>query len=154
MILITQQLEIKPYQPEPVDTHWVKSGNEPDANYCIVPTPVRQAAPGYAGRRNRKPELTEDTVKARITMLESGAVLASFPLLSRLPGSIMPDAFTTWFVLDAPALLSAGVFGREVRIHAGRHLMAPAPGSWVVLFKPAVVPHERYVHRFDAFIKP
>lgn len=148
MILITQQLDIKPYQPEPVDTRWIKSGD--GDGYRIMPASAKHALPGYAGLRNREPELQETVVTSRITILESGAVLASFPLLGALPGAIMPDAFTTWFQLDFPALLPQGIFGKEVRINAGRHLMAPAPGSWVVLFKPLIFRPERYVYAYDS----
>lgn len=150
MILITQQLEIKPYKPEPVDTRWFKSGSDADANYRIMPLLSSQLdVSGYAGLRKREPELQDNAVKARITILESGAVLASFPLLGALPGHIKPDAFTTWFELDAPAILPEGIFGKEVRIQAGLHLMAPAPGSWVVLFKPQLLRPARYVYKLD-----
>ncbi len=128
MIHIRTQPETKPYLPQPTTLAWIKTRVAGAEEYRLELAKTHLDIGMNAGWGQE--------ARAKTTLLESGAVLASFPLLGKLPGSIQPDPFTTWFELDAPALLPAGIFGREIEIAAGKHLMAPSLGNWVVFFKP------------------
>jgi len=130
MINIRIAPETKPYLPQPTTLAWVKTRISGTEEYRLEMIETASANNMNAGWGKGA------EVCAKLSLLESGAVLASFPLLGKMPGTIQPDLFTTWFLLDAPALVPAGIFGWEIEIAAGRHLMASSLGSWVVFFKP------------------
>jgi hypothetical protein len=136
MIRLRQQPETQPYLPQPTTTAWIRTSVKGTERYRLEVIEEASAIDMNAGRRNR--ELVPETgfAYAKLSLLESGAVLASFPLLGKMPGVIQSDPYTVWFVLDAPALVPDGIFGREIEIAAGRHLMTSSLGSWVVFFKP------------------
>jgi hypothetical protein len=128
MIHIRTPIETKPYLPQATTLAWIKTQISGLEAYRLETVQSLSANNLNAG--------SGQVVSAKTSLLESGAVLASFPLLGKLPGSIQPDPFTTWFELDAPALLPEGIFGLEIEIGAGRHLLASSLGTWVVFFKP------------------
>ncbi len=141
MILLRNRPEIQAYLPQPTTTAWIRTKVKGTERYRLEVIDEASAIDMNAGWRNR--ELVQNTAfaYAKLSLLESGAVLASFPLLGIMPGSIQADPFTVWFELDAPATVPDGIFGREIEIAAGRHLMAPSLGSWVVFFKPNTKNH-------------
>jgi hypothetical protein len=136
MIHIQTQPPIQPYRPASVFTSWGKAklnGNEIYNLEFVEDALVNEM---NTGPRNRWPVRTGAIAFAKLALLESGAVLASFPLLGKLPGIVSPDPYSVWFQLDLPTLIPAGIFGQEIRIDPGRYLMASSMGSWLVFFKP------------------
>lgn len=137
MIDIRIKPEIHIYQPLPATVSWTRVRDDYGERYQLEPahnllkTDTSQPPRGIEG-----PVWTKHTVLSCITLLESGAILASFPLNGHLPGQIRPDTFSVWFHLDAPLHIQAGVFGKFIRIESGRHLMAQSLDSWMVYFKP------------------
>lgn len=148
MIDIRNPPEVHEYQPQPTDAVWVKTCLNGDHAYLLKSAPT---AFKIAGRRKWEPDSSEGAFSATLSLLESGAILASFPLRGPLPGKIEPDPFSVWFFLDAPAIIAAGVFGREIRIAAGRHLMASCLGTWIVFFRP--IHHESSLQQNHKSIK-
>ena len=136
MIHILHQPETKPYLPQPTTTAWVKTTISGAEGYRLEQIEEASAINMNAGWGNREPVQTRGLIYAKLSLLESGALLASFPLLGTIPGSIQTNPYTVWFVLDAPAIVPAGIFGREIEISAGKHLMASSLGTWVVFFRP------------------
>ncbi len=130
MINIRIAPETKPYLPQPTTLAWTKTRVSGTEEYRLEMIATASANNIHAGWGKGA------GVCAKLSLLESGAVLASFPLLGKMPGIIQPDPFTTWFMLDAPALVPCCIFGWDIEIAAGRHLMASSLGSWVVFFKP------------------
>ena len=136
MIHIRQQPQTMPYLQPPVEAHWIKIREGLEEKYRLEAWLPDQQLIGHAGWRNGGSERPDKPAHARIALLDSGALLASFPLLGALPGKIQPDAFTVWFMLDAPIWAPAGLFGKEITIPSGRHLMAQALDAWLVFFRP------------------
>lgn len=143
MIVLKKQPEIRTYLPQPATIAWIKTTVKGSERYRLEMIDEASAIGRCSGRRNREPVQNTDYARAKISLLESGAVLASFPLLGVMPGSIQTDPFTVWFELDAPATLPDAIFGQKIEIPAGRHLMAPSLGSWIVFFKPDTKNHLR-----------
>lgn len=141
MIHLLHPPEIRPYLHPPTNTAWVKTSLNGQPVYQLQEVGAVWASGTNAGLRDRELVQTKGFASAKLALLESGAVLASFPLLGALPGSIESDPFTVWFLLDAPVLVPTGIFGQEIWIEAGRHLMAFSLGSWVVFFKPGLAKH-------------
>lgn len=136
MINIRIQPETKAYLPQATATRWVKTAMDSTEGYKLEVLEEPSAHYLNAGCWNRELVRSAGIAYAKLSLLESGAVLASFPFLSAMPGVIQADPYTVWFVLDAPALVPAGIFGKEIEIAAGRHIMAPSLGNWVVFFRP------------------
>jgi hypothetical protein len=139
MIHIRKQPETQSYVPQPASIAWIKTRMDNAEMYKLELIDDAPAIDMNAGLRNRGLVPAPGLAYAKLSLLESGAVLASFPLLGKMPGNIQADPFTVWFVLDAPAILPANVFGREILFASGRHLMTTSLGNWVVFFRPA--PH-------------
>ena len=68
--------------------------------------------------------------------MESGAVLASFPIMGMVSGTLQRMLGATWFELATPFKLPAFVFGHDIEIPAGRHPIVFVLENWVVLFRP------------------
>lgn len=134
MIHIRKTPEIKSYTPGSSGIAWVKTQIAGRERYELES--IEHITGGNAGLRNRRSTPSESLAYGKLTLLESGAVLASFPLLGTLPGQVQLDPFSVWFHLDAPAWLPACILGKELEIPAGRHLMTQAIDSWMVFFKP------------------
>lgn len=137
MIDIRVHPESQIYLPQPTTTAWIRTSVKGTERYRLEMIEEASAIDMNAGWRNRELVPSEGFAYAKLSLLESGAVLASFPLLGKIPGAIQADPYTVWFVLDAPATVPDGIFGREIEIAAGRHLMTASLGSWVVFFKPS-----------------
>lgn len=73
---------------------------------------------------------------AKLSLMESGAVMASFPVMGMVSGTIRSMLGATWFELAVPLELPAFVFGYDIEIPAGRHPLVFVLESWVVLFRP------------------
>ena len=136
MIRLRTQPETKTYLPQPTTTAWIKTLEKGTERYILEVMEEASATDMNAGWRNRGLVQSTSFAYAKLSLLESGAVLASFPLLGMMPGAIKVDPFTVWFVLDVPAIVPDGIFGQEIEIDAGRHLMTSSMGSWIVFFKP------------------
>jgi hypothetical protein len=68
--------------------------------------------------------------------MESGAVMASFPVMGMVSGTIRSMLGSAWFELADPLLLPEFVFGHDIEIPSGRHPIVFVLESWVVLFRP------------------
>lgn len=73
---------------------------------------------------------------AKLSLMESGAVMASFPVMGMVSGTIRSLLGATWFELESPLKLPAFVFGYDIEIPSGRHPIVFVLESWVVLFRP------------------
>lgn len=73
---------------------------------------------------------------AELSLMESGAVMASFPVMGMVSGTIRSMLGAAWFELASPLKLPAFVFGHDIEIPAGRHPIVFVLESWVVLFRP------------------
>lgn len=73
---------------------------------------------------------------AKLSLMNSGAVMASFPFMGMTSGVFKALYGAQWLALDAPLLLSAHVLGREIWIAEGRHPLVFVLENWVVLFRP------------------
>ncbi len=73
---------------------------------------------------------------AKLSLMESGAVMASFPVMGMVSGTIRSLLGAAWFELASPLKLPAFVFGHDIEIPAGRHPIVFVLESWVVLFRP------------------
>ena len=73
---------------------------------------------------------------AKLSLMESGAVMASFPVMGMVSGTIRSLLGASWFELASPLKLPAFVFGHDIEIPAGRHPIVFVLESWVVLFRP------------------
>jgi hypothetical protein len=137
MIHIVHQPETKPYQPHPVKIAWVRLRTNNSEIYRLEGVDVLQVLQENDHAAALSSVIPEVHPYATLTLLESGALLASFPLLGKLPGSIQADKFTVWFNLDIPAQLPAYVLGSDIEIAAGKYLMTQSLNAWVVFFKPS-----------------
>jgi hypothetical protein len=77
---------------------------------------------------------------AKLTMLDSGAIMAFFPLNAMVSKQAKMLLGATWFELATPLLLPDFVFGFDIEIPAGRHPLVFVLESWVVLFRPIITP--------------
>ena len=77
---------------------------------------------------------------AKLSLLESGAVMASFPVMGMVSGTIRSMLGATSFELASPLNLPRFVFGHEIEIPAGQHPIVFVLESWVVLFRPKIKP--------------
>jgi hypothetical protein len=111
---------------------WVKTRLEGADTYCLTimerTRPLQPSAPGA----------TANCAYAKLSLLESGAVMASFPIMGMVSGTIRSMLGAAWFELAAPLKLPAFVFGYDIEIPAGRHPIVFVLESWVVLFRPFI----------------
>ncbi|MEZ4894318.1 MAG: hypothetical protein R3A50_00540 [Saprospiraceae bacterium] len=135
MIHIRKQPETRPYLEQDVLVRWVQTQAADMEAYKLEELGIATHIGELVGRKAGLVSKGE-YAHSRLSLQESGAVLASFPLLGKIPGKIQADQFTVWFELELPALIPSGIFGKEIRFKAGRHLMASVLGNWVVFFKP------------------
>lgn len=75
---------------------------------------------------------------AKISLMDSGAVMASFPLMGMASGAFKALYGARWLVIEKPIALPASVFGREISIAAGEHPLVFVLENWIVLFRPEV----------------
>ncbi|MBL7809792.1 MAG: hypothetical protein JNN28_18365 [Saprospiraceae bacterium] len=75
---------------------------------------------------------------AKLTILDSGAIMAFFPLSAMVSVQAKLLMGATWFELAEPLVLPAFVFGFDIEIPAGRHPLVFILESWVVLFRPNI----------------
>lgn len=80
---------------------------------------------------------TKGCAYAKLSLMESGAVMASFPVMGMVSGTIRSLLGATWFELASPLKLPEFVFGHEIEIAAGRHPIVFVLESWVVMFRPS-----------------
>jgi hypothetical protein len=137
MIHIIKQPETKPYLPPSVKIAWVKIHFNNADIYSLEGVDALPVLKEKEQSILNTAAIPENIPYATLTLLESGAILATFPLLSKLPGSIQADKFTVWFNLDAPAHLPANVLGSALEIAAGKYLMTQSVNEWIVFFKPS-----------------
>lgn len=74
--------------------------------------------------------------EAKISILESGAIMASFPKKSISRDMISCMMGTTWINVAVPLTLPADIFGHVIEIADGYHPAVPVLTNWVVLFRP------------------
>ncbi|MBC7774100.1 MAG: hypothetical protein H7246_01575 [Phycisphaerae bacterium] len=110
-------------------TAWVKTRLEGADKYSLtimekarLPTQATQDSAGCAF--------------AKLSLMESGAVMASFPVMGMVSGTIRSLLGAAWFELSSPLKLPAFVFGYDIEIPAGRHPIVFVLENWVVLFRP------------------
>ncbi len=85
---------------------------------------------------NIQPKEITGCAYAKLSLMESGAVMASFPVMGMVTGTIRSMLGAAWFELAAPLKLPAFVFGHDIEIPAGRHPIVFVIESWVVLLRP------------------
>jgi len=109
---------------------WVKTRFEGNDKYNLTimgKTKLLQQA---------KPLESAGCAFAKLSLMESGAVMASFPVMGMVSGTIRSLLGATSFELGSPLKLPAFVFGYDIEIPAGRHPIVFVLESWVVLFRP------------------
>lgn len=115
-------------QPQP--TAWVKTRLEGADKYSLT-IMEKSKLP-----RNDHPAASAGCAYARLSLMESGAVMASFPVMGMVSGTIRSLLGAAWFELATPLKLPAFVFGHDIEIPAGRHPIVFILESWVVMFRP------------------
>lgn len=108
-------------------TVWVKTRLEGADTYCL--TVMEKSKKSVQGA-------SSGCAYAKLSLMESGAVMASFPVMGMVSGTIRSMLGATWFELAVPLELPAFVFGFDIEIPAGRHPLVFVLESWVVLFRP------------------
>lgn len=109
---------------------WVKTSMESGDKYSLtIMEKTRQP-------QAKIPGASAGCAYAKLSLMESGAVMASFPVMSMASGAIRSMLGVAWFELAAPFQLPAFVFGYDIEIPAGRHPIVFILESWVVLFRP------------------
>jgi len=88
------------------------------------------------GKAKMEKEATHGFAYAKLSLMESGAVLATFPTMGMVSGTIKNLLGATCFELSAPLKLPASIFGHDIEIAAGQHPIVFVLDSWVVLFRP------------------
>jgi hypothetical protein len=73
---------------------------------------------------------------AQLSLMESGAIMATFPVMGMVSDTIRSMLGAAWFELATPLQLPAFVFGQDIEIPAGRHPIVFALESWIILFRP------------------
>ncbi|HAD13319.1 MAG TPA: hypothetical protein DCF33_12890 [Saprospirales bacterium] len=109
---------------------WVRTRLEGTDTYSL--TVLNRKAP--------KPDSVGVCAYAKLSMLDSGAIMAFFPLNAMVAMQAKMLLGANWFELAAPLLLPDFVFGFDLEIPAGRHPMVFVLESWVVLFRPLITP--------------
>ncbi len=109
---------------------WVKTRLEGTEKYSLTVMEKTKLP------QNAQPRETAGCAYAKLSLMESGAVMASFPVMGMVSGTIRSMLGATWFELASPLNLPAFVFGHDIEIPAGRHPIVFVLESWVVLFRP------------------
>ena len=109
---------------------WVKTRLEGTDKYSLT-----VLAKSGSPRKTNTGE-TAGCAYAKLSLMESGAVMASFPVMGMVSGTIRNMLGSTWFDLALPLKLPEFVFGHDIEIPAGRHPIVFVLESWVVLFRP------------------
>ncbi|MBN8679761.1 MAG: hypothetical protein J0M29_16155 [Chitinophagales bacterium] len=78
---------------------------------------------------------------AKLTLLDSGAIMAFFPITAMVSAQAKLLLGATWLELATPLVLPDFVFGFDMEIPAGRHPLVFILESWVVLFRPITSGH-------------
>jgi hypothetical protein len=115
----------------PMPTAWAKVFSTEDNKYNLRILGPEALSPA--------PEQHKSSVcaYARLSLMESGAVMAFFSVNSMVSDTLRRMFGAIWFELEQPLVLPACVFGREIEIMAGQHPLAYVLENWVVLFRPA-----------------
>ena len=87
-------------------------------------------------KRHTRASHTEGCAFAKLILMESGAIMASFPVMGMVSGTIRSMLGAAWFELATPFEMPAALFGHEIEIPAGRYPLVFVLESWVVLFRP------------------
>lgn len=111
-------------------TVWVKTTLEGADKYSLrIMEKSRQA-------QQTHPSAAAGCAYAKLSLMESGAIMASFPVMGMVSGTIRSMLGAAWFELASPLNLPEFVFGHDIEIPAGRHPIVFVLESWVVLFRP------------------
>lgn len=89
-------------------------------------------------KTENKQETAPGFAYAKLSLMGSGAVLATFPTMGMVSGTIKNLLGTTALELSVPLILPASIFGHDIEIAAGPHPIVFVLESWVVLFRPKV----------------
>lgn len=73
---------------------------------------------------------------AKLSLMDSGAVMATFPIASMVSCTIRRLLGVSWFELETTLHLPDFVFGHAIEIPSGRHPLVYVLENWVVLFRP------------------
>lgn len=79
---------------------------------------------------------TQGCAYAKLMLMDSGAIMASFPVMSMVSGTIRGMLGAASFELATPFQMPAALFGYEIEIPAGKYPLVFVLESWVVLFRP------------------
>lgn len=109
---------------------WVKTRVEGKNGYHLTIMEKTNAQQGVSVRP------TGNCAFAKLSLMESGAIMASFPVMGMVSGTIRSMLGASWFELVAPLKLPAFIFGYDIEIPAGRHPIVFVLESWVVMFRP------------------
>lgn len=118
--------------PSVIPSVWVKTRLEGSDQYSLTVMEKTSISP-----RTPPAVKTPGCAYAKLTLLETGAVMASFPVMGMVSGTLRGMLGSAWFELSAPLNLPAFVFGKDIEIPAGRHPIIFVLESWVVLFRPS-----------------
>lgn len=109
---------------------WVKTHLEGADQYSLTILEKTKSS------NNTLPRGSAGCAYAKLSLMESGAVMASFPVMGMVSGTLQRMLGATWFELATPLKLPAFVFGHDIEIPAGRHPIVFVLENWVVLFRP------------------
>ncbi len=109
---------------------WVKTHLESANTYSLkIVEKTKQ-------RQQVNPNPSLGCAYGKLSLLESGAIMASFPVMGMASCTIRNMLGATWFELATPLILPAFVFGHDMEIPAGRHPIVFVLENWMVLFAP------------------
>ena len=117
-------------KPQTPPTVWVKTRLEGADQYSL--TVMEKTKP----KTPRTSNVSAGCAYAKLSLMESGAVMASFPVMGMVSGTIRSMLGSAWFELATPLQLPASIFGHDIEIPVGRHPLVFVLESWVVLFRP------------------
>lgn len=121
-----------PTQTQKLPTVWVKALLEGEDQYRLSILEKTGSA-----QKARTPPAT-GCAYARLSLMESGAIMATFPLMGMVSGAIRQLLGTTSFDLAEPFQIPASCFGVGIDIPAGKHPLVFVLENWVVLFRPEI----------------
>lgn len=120
----------KPRPTEIPPSVWVRTQLEGSDAYSL--TIMKRTKRAQAN----KPSNNSNCAYAKLLLMESGAILATFPVMGMVSNTIGRMLGANWFELAVPLSLPDFVFGYHIEIPAGRHPLVFVLESWVVLFRP------------------
>jgi hypothetical protein len=91
------------------------------------------------GQGDTRPPQDGGVAYVKLSLMDSGAVMASFPVMGMASGAFKALYGAQWIDLDTPLILPAPVLGQEISIAAGQHPLVFVLENWVVLFRPEFV---------------